>query len=442
LENNPQRMSRKRVLIITYYWPPSGGSGVQRWVKFSKYLREFGWEPVIYTPENPEPPALDPGLSKDVPDNLEIIKTRIWEPYSIYKKFIGADKDMRIGAGFLSEESKPKLTETLSVWIRGNLFIPDAKRYWIRPSARFLANYLHDHPVDVIVSTGPPHSMHIIARGVHRKLKIPWLADFRDPWTDIDFYEDLKLSRWADRKHHQLETSVLNEADRVTLVSPTWRDDFQSQTKTKVDLLTNGYDDDDFSAAQPEPGPGFTISHIGSIPPSRNPEVLWNAISELKDEEPELTQELKVRLVGSVDISVFNSVREKKIEDCVDKIDYIPHDEVILEQYRASVLLMIVNRSKNAKGILPGKFFEYIAARRPILCIGPEESDIAIIIREKKLGYLVKYEDVHSMKSVLRKLYTAHKSDKLGIASTSASEYSRKSLTEQLSHILDELSAK
>lgn len=432
-------MSRKRLLIITYYWPPSGGSGVQRWVKFSKYLRDFGWEPVIYTPENPEAPALDHGLLRDIPKDLEVIKTKIWEPYSIYKKFIGADKDTRIGTGFLSEESKPKLTETLSVWIRGNLFIPDARRYWIRPSIRFLENYLKDHPVNAIVSTGPPHSMHLIARELHRHLNIPWLADFRDPWTDIDFYEDLKLSRWADRKHHRLESSVLNEADWVTAVSPTMCNDFRSQTETRVDVLTNGYDVDDFPPGRPEPGKNFTISHIGSMPPSRNPEVLWDAIGELKKEDSDLYGSLKVRLVGSVDISVFDSVREKNIEDAVDKIDYMPHEEVIMEQCRASVLLMIVNRSKNAKGILSGKFFEYIAARRPILCIGPDDGDIATIIREKQLGYLVRYEDAEQMKSVLRKLHADFKSGVLTVTSKSAEEYSRKSLTAQLSDILNKL---
>lgn len=430
-------MSRKRVLVITYYWPPSGGSGVQRWVKFAKYLREFGWEPIIYTPENPEAPAHDPGLMRDVPNDLEVIKTRIWEPYSIYKKFIGADENARIGTGFLSEESKPKLTETLSVWIRGNLFIPDARRYWIHPSVRFLEKYLVEHPVDTIVSTGPPHSMHIIARQLHKKLNIPWLADFRDPWTDIDFYDDLKLSKWADRKHHSLEASVLNEADCVTVVSPTMRNDFQAQTNTTVKLLTNGYDSDDFPSELPDPGPQFTISHIGSMPPSRNPEVLWKAVAELKNENPQLTEKLRVRLVGPVDVSIFESIQSRNIDDYVDKIDYMPHNEVVIEQCSASVLLMIVNRSKNAKGILSGKFFEYIAAKRPILCIGPEDSDIARIIQEKQLGYLVGYEDVKRMKSVIKKLYQAFESDSLTVNSKSADEYSRKSLTKQLSEILN-----
>ncbi|NTW26696.1 MAG: glycosyltransferase family 4 protein, partial [Lentimicrobium sp.] len=188
---------RRRVLIISYYWPPSGGAGVQRWLKFVKYLRESGWEPVVYVPENPEYPAIDESLAKDIPDGIEIIKTPIWEPYSFYKKLIGAGKGERINAGFLSEKKRPGLTEQFSIWLRGNFFIPDARKFWIRPSISFLTRYLEKHPVDAIVSTGPPHSMHMIALGVKKRTGLPWLADFRDPWTNIDFYHELMLTTWA-----------------------------------------------------------------------------------------------------------------------------------------------------------------------------------------------------------------------------------------------------
>ncbi|MBE9481851.1 MAG: glycosyl transferase family 1, partial [Bacteroidetes bacterium] len=174
----------KKVLIITYYWPPSGGAGVQRWLKFVKYLREFGWEPIVYTPENPEAPDIDNSLEKDIPDNLTVIKRKIWEPYTAYKKFIGQEKEQKINAGFLSENKKPKLSENISVWIRGNFFIPDARKFWIKPSVKFLTNYLKNNPVDAMISSGPPHSMHMIALGLKQRLGIPWLADFRDPWTN------------------------------------------------------------------------------------------------------------------------------------------------------------------------------------------------------------------------------------------------------------------
>jgi hypothetical protein len=191
----------RKVLIITYYWPPSGGAGVQRWLKFSKYLRDYDWEPVIYTPENPEAPAIDNSLEKDIPMGIKVIKRPITEPYLAYKRFVGMKLDEKVNAGFLQEKEKPGLLEGIAVWLRGNLFIPDARRFWIRPSAKYLVNYLKAHPVDAIVSTGPPHSMHLIALQVYKKLNIPWLADFRDPWTGIDFYHQLKLTLLADRIH-------------------------------------------------------------------------------------------------------------------------------------------------------------------------------------------------------------------------------------------------
>ena len=235
----------KKVLIITYYWPPSGGAGVQRWLKFVKYLREFGWEPVVYTPENPEAPAIDMSLEKDIPENLTVIKTKIWEPYSVYKKLVGIKPEEKIKAGFLSENKKPSLIENISVKIRGNFFIPDARKFWIKPSIKFLTKYLKDNPVDAIVSTGPPHSMHMIALGLKKKLNIPWLADFRDPWTNIDFYEELNLSASADKKHHQMEKSVLENADTVSVISRTMAVDFKRLYNRHYEVITNGFDEDD-----------------------------------------------------------------------------------------------------------------------------------------------------------------------------------------------------
>ena len=189
----------KKVLIITYYWPPSGGAGVQRWLKFVKYLREFGWEPIVYTAENPEVPVIDETLTKDIPEGITVLRTKVWEPYQIYKRLSGRKQSDRIQTAFLSEKKKPGTIENLSIWIRGNFFIPDARRFWIKPSVKYLSRYLNDNPVDLIISTGPPHSMHLIAMHLKGKTQIPWLADFRDPWTNIDFYHQLKLSRSADQ---------------------------------------------------------------------------------------------------------------------------------------------------------------------------------------------------------------------------------------------------
>ncbi len=230
----------KRVLVITYYWPPNGGAGVYRWLKFSKYLPGHGWTPVIYTPANPERVADDPALLRDVPPELEIIQRPITEPFSLYKRFTGKAQDERVQTAFLREQSGGGWKEDLALWVRSNFFIPDARVWWVRPSIAFLKDHLRKHPVDAVITTGPPHSMHLIGQGLKRALGVTWIADFRDPWTDIDFYQQLKLTRWADARHHRMERSVLQEADRVVTVGWRWADDLARIGGRPVEVVTNG----------------------------------------------------------------------------------------------------------------------------------------------------------------------------------------------------------
>ncbi|HER09404.1 MAG TPA: glycosyl transferase family 1, partial [Bacteroides sp.] len=261
----------KKVLIITYYWPPSGGAGVQRWLKLTRYLPDFGWQPVVYAPENPEAPVDDLSLLEDVHPEVKVVKRRIWEPYRYYRRFLGMSPSDRINAGFLNEKEKPGKKEGISVWIRGNLFIPDARKFWIRPSARFLTRYLRQHPVDAIISSGPPHSMHLIAQKLRKKFDLPWIADFRDPWTEIDFYDQLRLTRRADRKHRSLEQAVLKGADRVLVIGKSMAKRFRELAGIDPVVLPNGYDEADFAATfAPQPGNKFTILHVGAMNRDRN----------------------------------------------------------------------------------------------------------------------------------------------------------------------------
>ncbi|HOP44190.1 MAG TPA: glycosyltransferase, partial [Flavobacteriales bacterium] len=232
----------KRVLIVTYYWPPNGGAGVQRWLKFVKYLPQHGWQPVVYTPENPELVAEDPGLLDDVPREAEVIKRRISEPYGLYKRLTGRGVKEKVHTAFLSEEKREGWRDRMALWVRSNFFIPDARVGWVGPSVRFLKQYLREHPVDVIVTTGPPHSMHLIGLRLKRALGIRWVADFRDPWTNIDFYRQLKLSRSADRRHRRLEAEVLREADTVVAVGWTLADELRDLGAKRVEVITNGFD--------------------------------------------------------------------------------------------------------------------------------------------------------------------------------------------------------
>ena len=423
----------KRVLIITYYWPPSGGSGVQRWLKMSKYLPENGWQPVIYTAEDAEYPVEDQSLMNDVAPEAEVIRQPIVEPYTFYKKFLGIKKGEKVKAGFINDGAKKTgWKENLSVWLRGNLFIPDARCWWIRPSVRFLKRYLKEHPVDAIISTGPPHSMHLIAKELHKKFNIPWVADFRDPWTDIDFYKDLKLTRRSDRKHHRLERQVLSEATRVVTVGWDCAKGLENHGANNVAVITNGYDFFDISNENYQKTSILTMSHIGIIGANRNPEMFWEAISEL--DIP-----MKIRLIGQIDNSVIESIKRHNIENYVEIIPYIPHNQVIEEQQKSDVLLLFVNNTPNAKGILTGKLFEYIASDRPILSIGPENGDSARILNETQSGVTVDFNDKEKMKSVIRDFVEKYNDNQLITRHNEMVEkYSRRNLTKDFVKLLNE----
>ena len=428
-------MSNKKVLIITYYWPPSGGAGVQRWLKFVKYLPQLGWEPIVYTAENGEYPVLDHQLIKEIPENIEVIKTPIWEPYSWYKKLSGRKQNDNINSGFLSEnKKKSKLIESISVWVRGNLFIPDARKYWIKPSVKFLSNYLKENKVDAIISSGPPHSMHLIALALKKKFNIPWIADFRDPWTNIDYYQDLKLSKRSDQKHKRLEKNVLLNTDIALSVGKTLAKELQALGSNKVEVIENGYDPEDFNLKESTLDKKFTIAHIGSFTPSRNHPILWESIKELIKENKEFADHLQLKLIGKIDYSVKESIEENGLSEYVKFLAYLPHNQVIKEQTSSHILLLMVNNTPNAKGIVTGKVFEYMASSRPILVIGPKDGDLAQIINESNTGIVCNYDEKQKLKSTLLDLF--YKKIKL---ETTIEKYSRPQLTQKLSKLLNDI---
>jgi hypothetical protein len=430
----------KRVLIITYYWPPSGGAGVQRWLKFVKYLRNYGWDPVVYTVENPEAPALDYSLEKDVPSGLEVIRRPIWEPYSFYRKFVGLKKHEKISAGFLSESKQTGFTQKISVWLRGNLFIPDARKFWIKPSIRYLTNYLRNNTVDAIVSTGPPHTTHLIALGIKKRLGIPWLADFRDPWTSIDFYNQLMLTTTADRRHRILEQKVLKAADRIVTVSWNWAKDFDALGAPHTKVITNGFDPEDFPEVNNKKPDSFLLTHIGSLNKDRNPEFLWKILGEKVKGDENFRDKLRIRFIGKTDFSVFESLERHGLSLCSEKIDYVPHDEALSLSADSSVLLLLINDTPNSLGIIPGKVFEYLATRRPILCIGPRNGDSARIVSETNSGYAVNFGDEAVLNTALQELFSSYSENRVKQNESSIDQFSRKALTGDIAQLLDEIS--
>ncbi len=432
--------SFKKVLIITYYWPPSGGGGVQRWLKFVKYLRLFSWEPVVFTPFNPEIPSMDLTLSREVPSDVRVLRNRIWEPYAFYKRFTGKDQKEKIQTAFLAEKkSKFHLLEDWAVWIRGNLFIPDARRFWIKPSVKQLSRFLAQHPVDALVTTGPPHSTHIIGMRLSEKLGIPWLADFRDPWTNIDFYRDLKLGKRADRLHHLLEKQVLETADAVTVVSPGMKKEFSAIVNRPYEVVPNGFDEEDLHLDVPprRDASHFTLAHIGSLTKTRNAENLWKVLQELTESHPDFAEMLEIRNIGKMDIHAVESLHKHGLEKYLHRVDYIPHKEVIGEQHKASALLLLVNNTPNAKLILTGKLFEYLASGRPIICIGPPDGDAAEIVRQTQCGTVFDFEETKSLKKQILSLFQDFVAGKVRRGCNGVEQFERKNLTARMAGVLD-----
>lgn len=430
---------RRKVLIISYYWPPSGGAGVQRWVKFTKYLRDFGWEPIIYTPENPEFPSIDHSFEKDIPADVRVIKKKIWEPYNIYRIATGK-KNEKINAGFISENKKQGFKDKLSIWIRGNFLIPDPRRFWIRPSVKFLHQYLQQHPVDAIITTGPPHSMHMIGLGLKQKNNnLKWIADFRDPWTNIDFYKELNLSFISDKIHHYYEQKVVHSVDAMLVVSKGMEQEFKEMNPRFLQVIQNGYDDADTDNLECTLDAKFTISHIGTLNAARNPKTLWKALSALTQEDDKFKNDLVIQLIGKVDFSVIEDIQYFGLTDNLIKIDYIPHQQAIEKQKSSQLLLLLINNSGNAAGILTGKFFEYLAAKRPILGFGPSGGDAAEVLNETGAGVMIDFDDVENSKVRIASFYQQYQNNSLRIDSKSIEQYSRKSLTGELAKVLNNL---
>jgi hypothetical protein len=408
---------------------------VQRWLKFAKYLPQFGWEPHIYTPENPEAPAKDESLIKDVPAEAVVIKQPIFEPYGLYKKFTGNKEN--VNAGFLKEnkDSRKKVTERLSVWVRGNLFIPDARKFWIKPSVKFLKDYIRKEGIEVVISTGPPHSMHLIALGLKKQLNIRWIADFRDPWTNIDFYKDLMLTKAADRKHHRLEREVLQQADEVITIGKTMAEEFEQVRGGKVRVLTNGFDEEDF-VAEGVSGDAkhFVITHVGSINADRNHNIFWKALRDLVDDNTDFAQELRLKFIGKLDYSVQECLDKYALNEYFEQVKYVPHDKVKDYLLAADLLYLPLNNTPNAKGILSGKFFEYLATGKPILGIGHPRGDAAMIMQETAAGIMVDFDDDKAVKAFIMDVFT--KSDQSPAGVEARRKYSRKAITEELVRII------
>ncbi|HLP65447.1 glycosyltransferase family 4 protein [Flavobacterium sp.] len=424
---------KKKLLIITYYWPPAGGPGVQRWLKFVKYLPDFGFQPIVYIPENPTYPIMDEGLQKDVSDNAIILKNKIFEPYQL-ASFFSATSTQKISSGIIPAVKKQTTLQRFLLWIRGNVFIPDARFLWVKPSVRYLKKYIQEHQIDTIVTSGPPHSLHLIGLKLKKELNVTWLADFRDPWTTIGYHKALKLSSYAEKKHKKLEHQVLNSADTIIVTSKTTKEEFKLITSKPIEVITNGYDVE--TVAKQTLDTKFTLAHIGSFLSDRNPKLLWEVLSELTIENADFATHFQLKLIGKVSQEILDSIADFKLNDYVANLGYVSHQEALEHQRKSQVLLLVEINSPETKSIIPGKVFEYLVSERPILAIGPKDSDFAEIITSTNTGFFFTYDEKDKLKKTIMSYFELYLEKKLNVFPVGLQQYSRKKLTEQLARLL------
>jgi glycosyltransferase involved in cell wall biosynthesis len=430
----------KKVLIISYYFPPSGGIGVLRCLKIAKYLRNFGWEPVMYTAKDAHYPSYDEGNFKDIPEGMTILKQPIFEPYTWYKKFNSLPKNANANTALAVADKKQGFRHHFAVWVRSNFFIPDARAFWVRPSVNFLTKYIKENKIDAIFSDGPPHTNTLIACLLKEKTGIPWLSDFQDPWTQVDYYQRLKLTKWANKKHHRLEQRAFKAADKMTIVSPSWKRDLEGIGAKDVSVLVWGYDEDDFNSLKVSLDKKLTLTHSGLLSYDRHPESLFAAMAELKQELEGFADTFSLQLIGQIDTQVKENIKNYGIEDMTNIILQIPRQKSLEYIASSQLTLLLLNQAENVMGRIPGKLFEYLATKRPILCLGPQGSDVDNIITESKAGCSIDYPEKEKLKTYLKKAYFEFK--KMGeIKSTTQNieQYTNFELTKKVAKLLDTL---
>jgi glycosyltransferase involved in cell wall biosynthesis len=425
--------STKKLLIITYYWPPAGGPGVQRWLKFVKYLPDFDVQPIVFIPENPTYPIVDSNLVAEVSDKAIILKTPIFEPYQL-ASFLSKNKTKKISSGIIPNQKKQSFLEKVMLWVRGNLFIPDARVFWVKPSVAYLEKYIRENEIDTIITSGPPHSLHLIGLELKQKMNLKWLADFRDPWTTIGYHKSLRLSQYAAKKHKQLERQVLNTADTIIVTSKTTKAEFQALTTKPIEVITNGFDVEKVDKQSLDTK--FSLAHIGSFLSERNPKIVWESLVELCAEIPDFKSHLEIKLIGAISQEVLETIEQFGLNLYLNNLGYVSHAEAVAHQRKSQVLLLIEINSEETKSILPGKLFEYMVSERPILAIGPKDSDFAEIITNTNSGVFFEYSEEAKLKQTIQEYYNQFLVGKLQSHAVGLQQYSRKNLTQQLVELL------
>jgi hypothetical protein len=442
---SPKKNPRKpRVLIVAFYWPPAGGPGVQRWLKMSRYLPVYGWEPVILTPENPDVPAMDEGLLKEVDPYMLVERVPIWEPYNLYRRLLGRKLKNKSGKfAYFTSEKAPGLRERFTRWLRGNFFIPDARLFWIRPAARHALTLHAEQHFDAVITSGPPHSLHLIGRKIARKAGVPWMADFRDPWTQVFYWDDLYIGWIASRIHRRLERSVARQADALVVTSRSAGDHFKELRGRDINWIQNGYDPQDFAQASdptnvPTQDEAFIVLHIGTLGPTQNTPGVWRALAQAVADSPVFAEALEIRLIGPVDHSITEDIENQGLKKFVNQLNYIPHKDVPEALGKANILTLVIPNRRHNRGIIAGKVYEYLAAARPILAIGPEQGDVHHLLKSLDLQGSFTYDDTEGILTMVQSTFDDFLKNK-SYPPLDIQHLSRKHLAGQVARLLDSI---
>lgn len=430
-------LNNKKILIITYYYPPAGGSGVQRWLKFAKYLPDFGITPIILKPKNPCYSIFDFLLLNEIPKSQEIIEIPIWEPYSLSRMI--NPKNIKYEIGQFDVNNNHDFLSRILIFIRANFLIPDPRKFWINPCYKFLKKYLYDNNIKHIITTGPPHSLHLI--GLKLKKNNPnlkWIADFRDPWLNILHEEKLKILNFAKKKHEKLEKNVLNNSDLILVTN--YSDVYKNQ---KLGIhncvtITNGFDS--VFSKKKEKNKKFTITYCGIMEQLRNPIILWEIIIELINSNLINSKYFELKLIGKIDQKILYKINNSILKKILNFKGYLSH-QVCLEEINNSNLLLITNfKSNKYKGIIPGKLFDYLSTYNKILSIGPKSSDVEKILNITQIGKHFNYEQKIEIKSfVINSYYDWINDISYNYDNQNIMKFHRKNLTKILSEKIHSL---
>lgn len=420
----------RKILIVSYYWPPSGGVGVQRWMNFALQLQERGWEPTVLTPSNPQFEIKDEQLLDRV-KNIPVDRIPIWEPFDLFHKLTGNKDRKNVQQGLVLEKKKRSLLDKLVVWARGNLLIPDPRRFWVKPASNRAIKLIKDKGIGTVITTGPPHSMHLIGRRVKRKTNVKWVADFRDPWSKWDILEKLHTSSIARSIHKSLEGGVLREADVSITISNRLAKSFGG-----INVLHNGATVNRNSTLEPHES-YFTIGFFGMLNELKNPRQFWHLLDQMCRENRVFSNKLKIRIGGIISDSIKEEIRElDELKNKVEFLGYLPHDTIQDEYRQCNLLLLLLHKTDNSQWILPVKFFEYLSARRLILGLGSRNGDLGDIMNSKDVGEILAYTELDGIRGFIEDVFENDRLPKSEDTEYLLDQFSHKNLVKRLEDLL------